>query len=240
MDDLSFGPINPPDIKVRSAWVEEELGYTDWETLAPELDTFWSESLADRPRRIVWVSRRCTMEFCGFLEWLRRNGERPCEIVDLTDTVFPDGGDSGGLIPAPWIGLIHDHQFAGARLWDLAKPLTAEARAAWLSLWDQLRSENAPLRVLTPEGLVSAPLSFFDDQILGYVGEEWGKAARVVGYFLYESAYESFSPAGVRQTGDMVPIARLAGLAETGRIEARGDFHELQGCTVRRPRNHLL
>ncbi|MGO9359798.1 MAG: DUF1835 domain-containing protein [Xanthobacteraceae bacterium] len=28
LDDLSFGPINPPDPDVRKTWVETELGFT--------------------------------------------------------------------------------------------------------------------------------------------------------------------------------------------------------------------
>src|SRR5258707_9486637 len=81
-DDLSFGPINPPDTLARSTWVDQVLGYSGWEELAPELEEFWAEALAHRPERIVWVSRRSALEFCGFLEWLRRTGESPFKLVD--------------------------------------------------------------------------------------------------------------------------------------------------------------
>jgi hypothetical protein len=236
MDDLSFGPIDPPDLQARARWIEEALGWDDWETLAPELDAFWLASLDDHPRRIVWFSRRDTMEFCGFLEWLRRNGERPFEAIDLTDAVFPRDGDSGPLTPAPITGLIPARQFAGARLWDLANPPSAVALAGWFVEGDRLRRENAALRVLTPDGLTSAPLNYFDQQMLRHVGDDWRPAALAVGRFLGETYFESFAPGGIRQTGDLVPIARIAALAAAGKIEARGNPYEVQTCTIRRPR----
>jgi hypothetical protein len=81
---------------------------------------------------------------------LERDGEQPFQLVDLTDASFPSKGDSGTLIQAPVTPLIHDYQFSGARLWDRAAPLRAEDRARWLALWDQLRRENAPFRIVTP------------------------------------------------------------------------------------------
>jgi hypothetical protein len=235
MDDLSFGPINPAGGGLRAKWVDEVLGYSDWDEVERQLEPFWSETLSEQRVRIAWVSRRSTMEFCGFLEWLRRNGERPCKVVDLTDARFPSNGDSGPEILAPATALIHDRQFSGARLWDLAAPLSSEARGEWTALWDRLRGENAPLRILSPEGLKSAPLDVFDAQILGCVDPDWGKAARAIGRFLYESAYESVCPAGVHQTSDLVAIARVAALIEAGKIEARGSPYALQTCTIRRP-----
>lgn len=55
----------------------------------------------------------------------------------------------------------------------------------------------------------------------------------MVGRFLHASAYDSFCPAGVHQTGDLIAIARLAALIAAGKVEARGDPHDLQRCTVR-------
>jgi len=218
-----MGPINPPDALIRATWVAQVLGYSGWEALGPKLDAFWTEALVERPERVVWVSRRSTLEFCGFLEWLRRNGELPFKLVDLTDVQVPYDGGSGGRVLAPVTMLIRAEVFSGARLWDLAAPVAEAARLEWLSQWGHLVAENSPLSVLSPEGLESAPLDVFDEQILGYVREDWGKAGLAVGYFSHESAYETFCSAGVHQTGDMVPIARIAALIAMGKIEARGD-----------------
>lgn len=236
-DDLSFGPINPADAGLRTEWVGEVLGFGGWDEL--ELGRFWSEALSDGPQRIAWVSRRSTREFCGFLEWLRRNGERPCKVVDLTDVTFPSNGDSGARITAPVTSLIHGYQFADARLWDLAAPLRSEERMKWLELWDHLRGENAPLRILSSTGLESAPLDIFDEQLLSVIDVDWSKAALAVGRFLHASAYEGFCSEGVHQTGDLVPVARIAALIDAGKIEGRGNPYEMKTCMVRRRSNEL-
>jgi hypothetical protein len=234
VDDLSFGPIDHVGDCTRAKWVEAVLGYSGWDAVEQRQERFWSEALSDRPERIVWVSRRSTQEFCGFLEWLNRNGEQPFKLVDLTDVMFLSNGDSGSLVLAPVTALIHDHQFSSARLWDLAAPAPPETQAEWLALWDRLRSENAPFRILSSAGLASAPLDVFDAQILSFIEDDWGKAALAVGHFLYASDYEGFCPEGVHQTSDMVAIARIAALIESGKIEGRGNPYELQTCTVRR------
>ena len=45
-DCLSFGPINPPDLSLRSKWVENELGWTGWDGIARYSETFWREALS--------------------------------------------------------------------------------------------------------------------------------------------------------------------------------------------------
>src|SRR5216684_789515 len=45
-DSYSFGPINPPDGDARRRWVEDELGYEDWEVVIGQTDEFWRESLS--------------------------------------------------------------------------------------------------------------------------------------------------------------------------------------------------
>jgi hypothetical protein len=231
-DDLSFGPIDPPDIATRAGWVQEALGYSDWGSLKHELEEFWASALADHPNPIVWVSRKCAFEFCGFLEWLHRRGDKPCSVVDLTDAVVQLDEASGQSESVRCTGLVTGAQFAGAQLWGRARPLDAETRSVWAALWTRLRRENAALRVLEPEGLRSVELDWFDERILIHVDEDWNKAARSVGRFLGEA----FEPPGFFQTGDMLPISRLAALAAAGRIEARGDPFNIQTCSIRRAR----
>lgn len=84
-DNLSFGPINPPDPSLRAKWVESELGWTEWNDVTAGSDRFWREALSSRHRKIAWLSRRSAMEYAGFLEWLQRLEDDPCEIIDLTD-----------------------------------------------------------------------------------------------------------------------------------------------------------
>jgi len=235
-DDLSFGPIDPIEWLERAHWLENTLGYDVQDPAGAEgraWDRFWPKALAVTDRRVVWLSRRSTQEFCGFLEWLRRNGDQPFEIVDLTDVRL--GATPSRSRLAPPTGIIGSDEFLNGRLWDLAAPAPAATRADWLALWARLRQENSPLRILTPQGLQSAPLEVFDGQILSLVSPEWKKFAYVVGEFIYASTYESFCDAEVFQTGDMVPIARVAALIASGRIEADGDPSDIHACRVRRP-----
>ena len=64
---------------------------------------------------------------------------------------------------------------------DLAEPLPATKRRRYRDLWQRLRSENAPLRVIEGGELVSAPISYFDTRLMSYVTNDWQKVAMIVG-----------------------------------------------------------
>jgi hypothetical protein len=97
--------------------------------------------------------------------------------------------------------------------------------------WEVLKAENADLRVLTPSGLISAPLSYFDPLIISLVTTEWRRCARVVGESLFRSGNDGF-----RQTGDLVLWSRLRTLMEDGVLEGRGNLLEMHESWVRRNR----
>jgi hypothetical protein len=85
-DDLSLGPIDPPDPKARWAWAKRELGlFPHHRDLFGKKNNAWNMALSSGARRIAWVSRRRAHEYCGFLEYLWRLGDEPCDIVDLHD-----------------------------------------------------------------------------------------------------------------------------------------------------------
>jgi hypothetical protein len=128
-DNLSFGPINPSDIETRSAWVEAELGYSNWSELVRELNAFWAEALSADCRRIVWLSRRSVFEFTGFLEWLRRNGSNDFELVDLN---APDDAATPALSRIP-LAIIRAEEIVERRLWDHARAPTLEERSNFLA-----------------------------------------------------------------------------------------------------------
>jgi hypothetical protein len=219
-DNLSFGPINPPDSSLRATWVENELGWTEWGDAAPEPDRFWHEALSSNHRKVAWLSRRSTMEYAGFLEWLWRLGDDPCEIVDLTDLKVFRGHEQGPLVPAVRavsLGILAPKQINDNHLFDQAKTLPATARSEYRTLWRQLRAENAPLRVLADDTLVSAPISFFDALVMSHVTNQWRKVARVVGHALYFQMDDC-----IFQTGDLFLAARVNALVEAGRLELQG------------------
>jgi hypothetical protein len=232
-DNLSFGPIDPADPKTRRRWVEKELGFTGWPS-TPEDDgdngwedvpaktrTFWNESLSPRYRKIAWVARRSAMEYAGFLEWLWRLGDPPCELIDLTEVkVFnrPRHASRRRLIFPMGADVLSADEIRTKNLWDLAEPLQISARRRYRDLWHRLRVENAPLRVINGGELVSAPITFVDPLLVSRAKANWLKVARVVGDVLHGQAME-----GAFQTKDMVLAAPIGALVSHGLLEFQGE-----------------
>ena len=227
-DDYSFGPINPPDASMRQRWVEDELGYTGWDDVIGRTDAFWRESLSAQDRKLAWFSRRSAQEYAGFLEWLQQLGDLPCEVVDLTDVTVVGPRSDGKARPAVSLALLPPDQILDNRLLDRAEPLAARARDQGRELWQRLRTENAPLRILDAGSLVSAPISHFDQLLLSCATPEWQKVALVVG-----KAPTTFSEDWLVRTGDLVLAARVRALADAGQLETQGDLSDPQQSKVR-------
>jgi uncharacterized protein DUF3658/uncharacterized protein DUF1835 len=232
MDNLSFGPIAPPDAEARCKWVEHELGY-EWEDVCAKAAAFWGEALPPADRKVAWLSRRSTLEYTGFLEWLWRLGDQPFELVDVTDvTVIGHREDGTPTEPqlAMSLGLLHPYQIIDNGLLDSAERITSAMHDQYRRLWERLRRENAPLRILGPHGLVSAPITHFDSALLSHARTQWQKAAMVIARALVD-----FSDASLLQTDDLVLAARLRALAEAGHVESEGDLSDIRHSEVRLP-----
>jgi hypothetical protein len=229
-DNLSFGPINPPHGRLRAQWVEEKFGYTDWEDAISGTAEFWREAVAPG-RKIAWISRRATLEYAGFLEWLWRLGDEACEVVDLTDVEVVGHGPARLALS---LALLPSEQILSNRLIDRAQPLAPEARRRYREMWARLRAENAPLRVISSQGLVSAPITFFDPVLLSCATDKWQRVARIVGEALVKDMED-----GLLQYGDLLLSARVQALVEAGGLESSGDLRDIQRCEVRlRLREH--
>jgi len=130
------------------------------------------------------------------------------------------------------LGTLHPDTIRNDTLWNLAEPLQIGARGRYLELWRQLRSENAPLRVIDGDRLVSAPISFFDSLLMSYVTDNWQKVSRVVGQALVSRMDDC-----IIQPGDTFLAARGNALVENGRLEIRGKSAlEILLSEVRLPR----
>jgi hypothetical protein len=233
-DDLSFGPINPPDLSLRATWVEDELGWTEWANMSPEIEEFWHEALSPNHRKVAWLTRRSAMEYAGFLEWVWRLGDQPCEIVDLTDVKVSRRPEHGPPTPAALavsLGGLFPKEIDDNGLCDQAVTLSTTARSEYQVLWSQLRAENASLRVLAENTLVSAPISFFDSLVMSFVTENWQKVARIVGQALASQMDDC-----VFQAGDIFLAARVNALVKAGRLERQGrSALEMRHSEVRLP-----
>jgi hypothetical protein len=224
-DNLALGPINPPDLHARLHWMEEELRCTDSELVLTEEAAFWNAALVEDARRIAWMSRRSAPEYCGFLEWLWRLEELPCEVIDLTD--MPVGSHHRALT----LAILSPEEIVANAVWDRAEALDASARSHCHSLWRRLRVENAPLRVVDAEGLRSAPITFFDHQLLSFAKASWQKPARIIGETMAEWVGPPMEP--YFQAGDGILAARVVALVECGLLEARGNLMDIRQSEVR-------
>ena len=231
-DDLSFGPIATTDPVQRARWVADELGDADWQEIAPLVAAFWNDALAGSERHVVWFSRRVTRDYVGFLEYLYRTGERPCDVVDLTEKVVavrgPDGSIRGSR-RAICTDLLEAYQFLEADLFASAVPLSDEARRAYLLEWDRLCSENAALRIVMPDlRLASVPLTHFDDALMRQVRPDFQKTARIIGKVLADKW-----DADIYEVDEFFLSRRLLALVREGLIEGKGDLTQIRFSEVR-------
>ncbi|HXU57947.1 MAG TPA: DUF3658 domain-containing protein [Verrucomicrobiae bacterium] len=188
----------------------------------------WEAALSAPGRRIAWVSRHMPHEYCGFLEWLWRLGDEPCEIVDLHDVKF-DWHLRDGTIwrqPVPSLGSILPEHIRDNAFGDLAHPLTGARRRRYQESWSKLRHENAPLRVLKGNALVSAPISHYDEFILSHTKTGFLKVARILG--------SSFGLGPHYKACLYLFHGRIHKLVDAGILEAEGNIAQMRFSEVRR------
>lgn len=175
-DDFSFGPIGRSDAE-RICWIEEELGITDWASSVADTPEFLRESCSADVMPIVWTSRRDARSQAGFHWWLSHLVDEPCKVIDVTH--FKTTTDCTSTPATSPASLLPDEM---ARLLGSEVDLSLGERETCQNRWRQLVDENAPFRVVTPEGwLVSAPVNWFDPLLLSCATSEWAHPAWVVG-----------------------------------------------------------
>ncbi|SDO22636.1 DUF3658 domain-containing protein [Afipia sp. GAS231] len=222
-DDLSFGPINSSDPHVRAKWVADELGAPNWIEICTDSERVSDDARAPDKRKIVWLTRRSAKEYAGFLDWLSRLGDAPCEVVDLSEVTVPSQSEQERARPARLlisIGMLHHDIICREKFWELAKPLQETARKHYQNLWRQLLAENAPLRVIKGGVLVSAPISFFDSRLTSQVTNRWQNVWKVVGQTLVSG------PDDLIEYGDTFVMGRLRALVKSGQLEVQGELRD--------------
>ena len=207
-DDLSCGPIDSDDHSARMAWWAR---FYEMPEVENDIETFWNRVATTGDRLIVWFSRRSASELAFFLALADRLGNRPYDIVDIAGTV--------SIMPADRL----------ATLLGSERPITAHEREEAHRQWRQLRRENAPFRVVSPAGLVSAPIDHFDSLLIEQATPEWRKIARVVGDTM------GYTSEPYYQVGDLMLLTRVVALVEAGKLLADGDPWDMRACKVRLP-----
>jgi hypothetical protein len=226
-DDLRFGPIDSDDVSRRAKWIKNELGLTGWGDIAAESEWFWQQALSSDHRTIAWLSRRSAREYAGFLEWSWRRGDEPCEIVDLTNLELPQFSEHGSVTSSVAnLAQIVFEDIYDDGLFERTEVLSATTRRKYQALWRQLRDENAALRILKSNELVSAPIPFFDTALMSQASENWRKVARIVGMTLHSEAEGHAS--------DLFLAARVNALVASGHLERQGrSAVDMRRCEVR-------
>ena len=225
-DDLSHGPIAWGTSRERAAWwshVHEPRPEDD-------LEAFWLRLETANRRLVVWFGRHSASELAFFLALADRLGDRSYDVVDVTYLQWtftrPDG-TSAVTQPVGAVGIVPTDQLL-AQL-ETARPISPQEASNSGRLWQHLRSQNAPFRVVTPAGLASAPIDHFDSSILEQAAREWRSAAYVIGSTMAHNCDPYM------QVGDVMVLARLVALVEEGKLLADGDPWDMRACRVRLP-----
>jgi Protein of unknown function/Domain of unknown function (DUF1835) len=210
-DDLSCGPIGSDDRSARMAWWARFYGVPEFED---DFEPFWNRVTTTDDRLVIWFGRHSARELAFFLAMADRLGDRPYDIVDVT----------GARSPA--VSLVLTDRLRA--LFGTERPITSQEREEARGHWCRLRVENAPFRVVTPTGLISAPVDYFDPLLIERATPEWRQIARVIG-----DTMTYFEP--YWQVGDLMLRARVVALVGEGKLLADGDPWDMPSCRVRLP-----
>jgi len=226
-DDLSCGPIDTDQASARAAW----WGYDaeDW-NFELALNEFWGRVLSSRDELVVWFARHAADELAFFLNWVDRLNEHPYQIIDPTGrqiSFTTRDGSATTTGPTKAVSILVPSALAS--LLGTERQLSTSERELARKQWRQLRDENAPFRIVTAQGLTSAPLDYFDPLLLKEATPDWQKMARLIAYTMVNNDEPYF------QVGDHMLQTRLVALIESGTLMADGDPWDMRNCRVRLP-----
>lgn len=207
-DRYEMGPIDPGDAKERAAWEVEEFGLDEsiagWSSAA----AFW-ERVSTWPGRLVaWMSSRSVSELCGLHELLWRLPPANIHLIDVANADFR-AGTPPGYDEREAFAIVREERISELGLINTAVPIDDVSRATFRTRWEQLRQENAPLRVLKDDRLISAPMEYFDGEIAARITDTWQSCARVVGDVM----------GSLRLNSDILVFTRVLHLMETDEFE---------------------
>jgi hypothetical protein len=209
-DDLSCGPIAWGTARERATWWSHVRAPLQEE----DLTTFWHRVETADERLVLWFGRHSASELAFFLALADRLGDRPYDVVEISQ---PDGA----------VDLVPSYRLPA--LIETARPVSPQEAADAGQLWQRLRAQNAPFRIVTSAGLASVPVDHFDASILEQATREWRSAAYVIGSTMAHTCDPYM------QVGDVMLLARLVALIEERKLLADGDPWDMRACRVRLP-----
>ena len=200
-----------PAARLRRALRRRVVVGGDWKLSLEKSREFWRKAkapiaIASSGLAPIALRNGRVLATCNRFESL------PCNIVNLTeakDRLRRTDGTSLGPVMA--LGELSAEYLRP--LSHCARPLDAGETASAARLWAKLTEENAMVRVDGGQGLVSAPATCFDDDLLSKCSRDWKRAVWAIGRTM----------GGVRTTAttpDFYLTWRLMKLVDGGLLES--------------------
>ncbi len=222
-DDFAVGPIAGLDTEegwqARSTWwrsQSEGSPYTQLHGSFDDRETVKSliQKLEGDPEHEVWIWMGQNQHDVIGYYWLMpqlTGFQGRILVVYLNNLPFIN--EKGQLFYPSWLHEIQPREFLKAR--KLARQITASEFEIDPDEWRKLAEENSPIRIL--EGgkkIVGRDETFYDQEILKNLSQEWQKASRALVNVLNRMKIK---------TGDIFLMKRIKVLIEMGKIEVMGD-----------------
>ena len=228
-DNLSFGPINPPDTNLRRAWMESVLQCELSDDLAG-IEKAWAEATASEVYPVFWVCMSCPSEQASFLEFASRMNGKTFDIIDATALEFATADG----VKKPWsLGSMRPEDIVSCDLYAKRRAISPSELSAASKVWSQLRKENTPFRIVRDGCLVSASLTYFDAFLIDQANQDWEISARLIGRALTSMSFD-MAPHG-QSASDVVLFGRMLALGENGLLEIAGSGPGMRDYKVRKP-----
>jgi hypothetical protein len=226
-DDFAVGPLI--DIETEEGWnsrvnwwrelLKNSPYESDPQTFFDDRETIKKikEQLDTNAQDQVWIwMGQNQHDVCGYYWLIQHFKEYQGRIQVIYLNNLPFINEKGQLFYPSWIGEIQPKELIKAKR--LARPVTLSEFEVDPDEWTKLCTENSTVRIL--EGgkkIVSRDETFYDNEILKNLTNDWQKATRVLTNTLHRMKIK---------TGDVFLMWRMKGLIARGRIEVLGDVNK--------------
>ena len=226
-DDFAVGPLI--DIETEEGWnsrgnwwrelLKNSPYESDPQTFFDDRETIKKikEQLDTNAQDQVWIwMGQNQHDVCGYYWFIQHFKEYQGRIQVIYLNNLPFINEKGQLFYPSWIGEIQPKELIKAKR--LARPVTLSEFEVDPDEWTKLCTENSTVRIL--EGgkkIVSRDETFYDNEVLKNLTNDWQKATRVLTNTLHRMKIK---------TGDVFLMWRMKGLIARGRIEVLGDVNK--------------
>ena len=226
-DDFAVGPLTGIETEEgwnsRGNWWRELLKNSPYEndpqTFFDDRETVKKikEQLDTNAQEQVWIwMGQNQHDVCGYYWFIQHFKEYQGRVQVIYLNNLPFINEKGQLFYPSWIGEIQPKELIKAKR--LARPVTTSEFEVDPDEWMKWCAENSTVRIL--EGgkkIVSRDETFYDNEILKNLTNDWQKATRILTNTLHRMKIK---------TGDVFLMWRMKGLIAQGRIEVLGDVNK--------------